>query len=307
MKLPKIDLSKFNDISKKLTTPTAFSAYATIGVLATTVLAIAITRKDCQNKFEKNSQQDISEKEFTREEVVGEVKETVKTYAPVLLSAAFTIFCIRKSNQKWIAYNSLINTNYLAARDKMARYRALAAPAVGAEIVQGLHGMRSDEGVQWFCIESPEWGPAILDADEINNILNTPHVEPKMIYFQSTSHDVLQAMYDLNRNFAIRGSASAKELFTFLGIQDKFPEEYEDRLGWDAHIMMGDWGIQPWIDFEILNTKDRETDEDITAIYYSWEPGYTPDYSQLAWGYDYTGSFYESNMGGPPYKLSPKE
>lgn len=311
-KLPKIDLSKFNDISKKLSSPTAYSTYAVIGVVATTVLAIVVTRKDCKNKFEKKSQVNIFEKEseeITRDDVIDETKELIKTYAPVFISAAATIFCIKKSDQKWMAYNNLINSSYIAARDKMARYRALAAPAVGAEVIKGLNGQRSDEGVEWFCIEDPQWKPAVTSTDKLNEYLKNgfPEHNPHYIYFQSTKADVIEAEYHLNRNFALRGSASVRELFAFLGILDRFPDEYEDKLGWDVQIMMEDWCIEPWIDFEHAHTVDPDTGEAINMIYYTWEPGFTPDCEQLAWGYGGGEYRYESNLGGPPYGFGPKE
>ena len=36
------------------------------------------------------------------------------------------------------------------------------------------------------------------------------------------------------------------------------------------------------------------------------EPGYSPDYETLAWDYQ-TTSVYESNYGGPPYRMHPTE
>ena len=114
-KLPKIDFSKLNYISEKLTSPSAYSAYAVIGVVATVAFTIISTRKECKKEFEKNSQGDILEKELTREEAIQEVKETLINYAPAIASAATTIFCIRKSNQKWMDYNGLINASFIAA------------------------------------------------------------------------------------------------------------------------------------------------------------------------------------------------
>ena len=57
-KLPKIDWSKLN-------TPTAYSTYAIIGVVTTTVLAIAITKKDCRKRYCEKFQGDVFEKQIT--------------------------------------------------------------------------------------------------------------------------------------------------------------------------------------------------------------------------------------------------
>ena len=283
MKIPKLPKINFKDISQKATSPTAYSAYAVVGVLATTVLAIVCTRKQCKIESEKNPQMDIPEKELTRSDVIQEVKETVKIYAPVIASACVTIFCIRKSNQKWMTYNQLINASFIATRDKMARYRALAPAAVGAEVIQGLNKRRSDEGVEWFCLRGLP--------------------DNRNVYFQSTKADVIEAEYHLNRNFALRGSASVREHFAFLGILDQFSEEYGDCYGWDVGIMMEEWGIEPWIDFEHSHVIDDDTGEVINIIDYTWEPGFNEDCSPLAWGYGPIGDDYS----GRPMRLGPTD
>lgn len=305
-KLPKIDWSKLN-------TPTAYSTYAIIGVVTTTVLAIAITKKDCRKRYGEKFQGDIFEKQITKEEVIEEVKDAVKTYAPVLASTAATIFCIKKADQKWMSYNGLINASYLAARDKMARYRALAAPAVGAEVVKGLNGRRSNEDVEWFCIKDCPADPAGIpdvwptgDFDFMNKAVEY-HGGTVDIYFQSTKADVFEAEYHLNRNFALRSSASMREFFAFLGILDQFPEVFEDYLGWDAGVMIEDWGVTPWIDFEHWNTTDESTGEVINVICFTWEPCFTEDRTRLAWGYESGSGYCEQNIGGRPAKLSPTE
>lgn len=272
---------KLTDICKKATTPQAFSTYAAIGVIATTILTVICTRKQCKIESEKNFQTDISEnksEELTREEVIEEIKETAKVYVPAIASAVATIFCIKHSNSKWIDYNGFINASYITACDKTARYRALAPAAVGAELIQGLHGRKADEGQEWFCIK------------------DFPNHED--IYFQSTTADVIYAEYHLNRNFQLRGSASVREFFAFLGILDMFPEEYEDYLGWDVGTMLED-GIEPWIDFEHNHVTDPSTGQIINTIYYTWEPQFSAEREPLAYGYMPIGSDVTSCSFGP--------
>lgn len=319
-KVPKINTKPLKDFSQKITSPTAYSTYAVIGVLVTTALTIVCTRKQCKIENEKNSQVDILENEPTRAEVIEEAKETVKTYAPMIVSAAATILCIRKSNQKWMAYNSLINASYLAARDKMARYRALAAPVVGAEVIQGLHAQKEvpKEECEWFCIKDcpldPVDQPIYHWNDRYSNWetefnMGKRHAHTKDIYFQSTMADVIEAQYHLNRNFALRGSASLREYFAFLGILDKFPEGFGDALGWDVGIMIEDWGIEPWIDIDHWTVTEPSTGETVHMISLTWEPGFTDNKSPLAWGYepsDY-GSQETYAMSGKSYCLGPRE
>ena len=311
MKKFKIDmskLSKLNYILKKLDTPKAYAVYGMIGVVVTTGLAIHCTRKQCEFESEKIPEGVNLENKSVRQDIV---KQTAKNYAPVALSAAATIFCINKSNSKWMAYNSLINTAFVSARDKMARYRMLAAPAVAAEVVQGLDGKKSEPGVEWFCLKDV---PVIEDVtsdgivcesnvkfDEYTHVASACYT--KDIYFQSTKADVIEAEYHLNRNFALRGSASVREFFAFLGILDQFPNEFGDAIGWDVGVMMEEWGIEPWIDFEHWHTTDPSTNEVINVISYTWEPHFNDDASPLAYGYDTE----HWNYYPAAFSLGPKE
>lgn len=262
LKIDTNKINKFIDIFKKFDTPKAYSAYAAIGVLITTGLAISCTRKQCEYESEKIPEEINLENKSMRKDII---KDTLMNYAPVALSAATTVWCIHKSNQKWIAYNTLINNAFISARDKMARYRMLAAPAVAAEVAQGLNHEKSEPGVEWFCVKDiPDHGD---------------------IYFQSTAADVIEAEYHLNRNFTLRGSASVREFFAFLGIVDMFPEEFGDAYGYDVSIMMEEWGIEPWIDFEHWHTTDESTGEKINVIQFTWEPQFDVEGEPLAWGY----------------------
>lgn len=295
-KLPKIKvdttkLRKLIYILKKMDTPRAYSAYASVGVLVTAGLAIMCTRKQCQYESEKIPDGEIPKTKSERHEIV---KDTVKNYAPMIGATVFTIACIGKADRKWADYTKLINHAYLASRDKMARYRMLAAPAVAAEVVQGLDGKKSEPGVEWFCIKDvPVIGDITSDGiivdsnikcDEYTNVRSASYI--KDIYFQSTKADVIEAEYHLNRNFQLRGSASVREFFAFLGILDQFPHEFGDAIGWDVGVMMDDWGVEPWIDFEHWHTTEPSTNEVINVIAFTWEPHFNEDASPLAYGYD---------------------
>lgn len=276
-KIKKPNLSKLTDISKKMTSPSAFSTYAIIGVVVTTVLTIVSTRKQCKIENEKKSQVDILENELTREDVIQEVKETAKIYAPVIVSAAATIFCMKKSDQKWRAWNGLLNASYRAAQERTAHYRLLAPAAVGAELVQGFNGREHTDGASWFCIKD---FPFEYYCDEEGNL----KFEYKDIWFESTVEDVIEAEYKLNRNFIIRECASTREFFAFLGILDMHPAIWGDTLGWDTWTFYDD-GMQPWIDFEHYSVQEPSTKKWINEIRFTWDPWLSDDGSPLAWGY----------------------
>lgn len=278
MKKIKFDTKKVHkliDISKKLTTPTAYSAYASVGVIVTTVLAIVCTKKQCA--FEEEAREHMQECTTTEEKkdfLKDYIKNTAQNYSPVIFSAAATIHSISKCNNKWKLYNNVINAAFMQSRDKMARYRTLASSAVAAEVVKGLDGKKSEPGLEWFCLKDIP----LCYYQEGNGY------DGHDIYFQSTKADVIEAEYNLNRNFQLRSSASLREFCSFLGIVDQFPEELGDTCGWDSALMW-DWGLVPWIDFEHWNTTDPETGEVINVIGFTWEPGFRDDMSPMAYGY----------------------
>ena len=277
-------------IYNKLTTPRAYSTYATIGVLVTTGLAIYCTKKQCES--EKNTRTDISENqdevvkfepaEMTREEVIEEAKQVAKAYGPVIASAAATIFCIKKANSKWIEYNSLINAGYIAARDKMARYRALAPAAVGAEVIKNFGDRgEAEEGVEWYCLKK--------FADDVPDV-----------YFKSTPLDVVEAILRLNHNFIARDGASVREFYALLGILDQFPANYDDTMGWNPYKIMDSYDVAPWIDIFRWSVT-TEDNVKITILSFETEPALSEDGEPFASHYGPTGTDYFG------FSFSPRE
>lgn len=283
----------FNDISKRFTTPKAYSTYAAIGVVATAVIAVICTKKYCESENAKIPEDDILENK-SEEEAVAEskksIKETVKIFAPVVASTIITLLCIKKSDQKWLERNQLINLAYRSACDRAAKYRLLAPAVATAEIAKDLKEHQPgyiyeppEPDVEWFC----------LSGIDVNG-------ESKNFYFQSTKLDVQEAKYHLNRNFIIRDMASLREFFAFLGILDQFPQELDDSYGWEVYSMY-DGGLKPWIDFEDDQIVDPSTGIPINCIRFTWEPWFSPDGSPMSYGYEFDCPF------DPPYTCGPKE
>ena len=108
--------------------------------------------------------------------------------------------------------------------------------------------------------------------------------------------DVMEAQYHLNRNFALRGSASLREYFAFLGILDQFPEGFGDALGWEAGIMIEDWGVEPWIDINHWTVKEPSTGETVHMISLEYDPD---DYGGLGG--------LTCAMSGKSFAMSPRE
>lgn len=253
-------------IHEIITSPKAYSIYATIGVLVTTAVAIAITKKECERKEKENSSEEKIEEtksEATVENVINDILDVAPVYIPVIASAAATVYCIWKSDSQWKHYNNLINTAYLHAQNKMARYRSQVPGVVAGSLVSGLGGRKAEEGKQWYCLKDL-----------------SPYED---IYFQATEADIYYAEYHLNRNFVLRGSCSVREFCAFLGVDDQIAKN-ADYYGWDTEYFYEN-GLEPWIDFEHSHTEDPETGETINMITFTWSPGFSDDHKLYAYGY----------------------
>lgn len=258
-----------SDLIDSATSPTAYSIYAGLGVIATTGLAIWATKKFCDNYYEKV----LDKKPFETDPPKPRIKETAKTFAPVFLLGAATLYCIYKSNSGWIEYNGIVDSAYTLAAMREAHYQKLVGAAVGVEVIQGLGKRKAEEGLDWYCVKA---------------VGNFPD-----IYFQAKEADIYNAELQLNRNFQLRGTSSVGEWFAFLPIKDSDLiaaysnyEKEKDILGWDSDEML-DAGLVPWIDFDYSHVEATETSPWIGVINLSYycRPHFSEDGSFLASNY----------------------
>lgn len=89
-------------------------------------------------------------------------------------------------------------------------------------------------------------------------------------WFASTLQDILDAEYNLNRNFTLRGYISMKEVYAFFGIPNVDDKE-GDYIGWSYDNGIDDG--YSWVDF--VNKKKIDTDGD---EYYIIEYPFAPRY-----------------------------
>lgn len=252
----------------KVTSPKAFTTYALIGVGVTITMAILNTRKQCKYEYDKKSQEENSEN------VVEEIKTTVNNYAPTIISAVATVYCINKAETKWIDYNGMLSAGIMTAQNKMEKLRASVPGLAAAELIHGFGGQKAEEGKRWFCVKGYAGEPDV--------------------YFQSTIADVIYAEYCLNRNFHMRGSASVREFYAFLDILDQCPMKYE-YLGWDYSYMENECNPEfIWIDFKHEYAVDPESGEEITEIRYTWSPIYSQDNMPYSNPWEYMPHSYNS-------------
>lgn len=256
----------------KVTSPKAFTSYALIGVGVTITMAILNTRKQCEYEYEKKSQEEKSEN------TVEEIKTTINNYAPTIISAVATTYCINKAEAKWIDYTGVISSAYNASATKLGQLRA-AIPALAAkEALTGFNHEKPEEGKCWFCTYGT--------ADHI-------------VYFQSTMADVIFAEYALNQRFSEGyGTVSVYDFFELLDILDQCHKDY-DKLGWTYEWMLDNYeGRVQWVHFRHEWMFDEQLGETVVVI----------DYIDAPTFYDFSVAYVEPFFGSPtPLYNHPRE
>lgn len=99
------------------------------------------------------------------------------------------------------------------------------------------------------------------------------------VYFWSTKYKVLEAMYELNKNFRLRGEATLDEFYTML----KLPEiYYGDFFGWEEYFGRIFYGYS-WIDFYLkyYDSYDKDIPGYFKIVWpfppHRFDNGYPPD------------------------------
>ncbi len=188
---------------------------------------------------------------------------TWKCYVPTILIAGSTIFCILyssklniKQKKQLLAAYALLHTSYYEYRQK----------------VQDLHG-DDDEVINSICKDH-------YKTVEMQYGNGKPG-EPTFIFvdsfmktvFESTKEAVLEAEYELNRTFALRGYVSMGDFYRYLGLDDVYAEPdvgpLLERFGWSYDIGT-DMGYE-WIDFNHKKIEE-EGQPETYEISYPFEP-----------------------------------
>lgn len=197
------------------------------GVVATAVTAVAATPKAMElieeAKVEKGG-------ELTKWEIT---QVAAPAYIPSLVIGVGTVACIfaaqvlnKRTQARLTSAYALLNSSYKQYRKKAIDiYGEDADQKINEEIAKDQYEDEKPE------IEDPT---QMLFYDIYSQQ-----------YFTSTEADVQNAEYLLNRSLNIRGCASVKEFYDFLGIKSV---DSGEELGWSTGMNL-DYYWQEWIDF----------------------------------------------------------
>lgn len=214
---------------KKSAYPTLLTIAASVGVVATAVSAARATPKalDILDHYQLGLKEDRPERKIDKVIAVAPV------YIPSILFGAATIAAIVGANCLNIKTQKSMASAYMLLDNSFKTYR---------NKVDELYGEEADLKVREAISHDKHSLPA--EEDEPVVLFHEPIYD---VFFESTLMDVVLAEYHFNRNFILRGDNTMDELYSFLGIADKYPE-HVITLGWsvDAGVMF--YGYQ-WIDF----------------------------------------------------------
>lgn len=238
---------------KKSAYPTILTIAASVGVVITAVSAARATPKAL----------DIL-KEEKREKKIDAVIAVAPVYIPTILLGAATIAAVVGANCLNIKTQRSMASAYMLLDNSFKTYR---------NKVDELYGEEADLKVREAISHDKHPLPEVDDEPVV--LFHEPIYD---VFFKATITDVVLSEYLFNRNFILRGCNTMDELYSFLDIADKYPEN-TITLGWSAEAGIMFYGYQ-WIDFE----HEKKTLDDGTEYYeieYPFKP--TADAVGIDW------------------------
>ena len=185
----------------------------------------------------------------------------IKAYWPAgtlfLASTAASIFS-HKITAKQIAG---LTAACIAAEEKLRSYRAAVREEFGEEKEKELYSMT---------VVDDNWNitPALPHKIEDYDDHSVFYDEYSGRYFVSSVEKVQQAIYHLNRNFALRGWALLNEYYHMLDLEDIPKGEVE---GWSDVTFLEEYGMTPWIDI-YTTVKEHEDGTKYFVLSFDIEP-----------------------------------
>lgn len=220
--------------------PAVLTCLSAAGVVATAVLAASGTPKALSLMEEAAKKKG---KPLTRAETAC---AALPAYAPAAAVGLGTIACIFGVNILNRHQQASLASAYALLDSYHREYRRKLAE---------LHGEEADREVR----------DAIVRSRCNFHPLHVGEPDRKAIFYEEISgesiacyeREVMDAEYHLNRNFALRGTASLNEFYSFLGLPETV---YGEEVGWT----MADG--YSWIDFEHRLVSRDDGGDDIYAI-----------------------------------------
>lgn len=224
----------------KNSSPTILSCIASVGAIASTVMAAKATPKALKL---------LESAKYEKEEELSQI-ETLKVAAPVYIPAAITclstIICILGANVLNKKQQASLMSAYVLLEDSFKKYKNAAIDIYGEDAdtkIKTEIAKKAYVSHDGYSIYNPD-----IDFENEKILFYDFYSER---YFNTTLPAVLNAQYHLNRNLALRGEVSLNEFYEFLGLDSI---KGGDDIGWNMDYMMTCCGAL-WLDFENEYTK----------------------------------------------------
>ena len=228
--------------------PTILTVIAGVGVVATSVSAVAVTPKALQllEHAEAEKGEDLT--------TVEKIKVAGPVYIPSVLLGVSTIACVFGANALNKQQQAALASAYALVDNSYKEYK---------KKVKEMYGEEADEYVRKELAKDQYADDGIVWEDGTKLFYD----EYSKRYFESTMEEVLRAEYNLNRQLVTCSGAYLNEWYEFLGI----PEITAGKeVGWSTGILESHYWAS-WIEFD--HTKvDMEDGMECTIISFRYEP-----------------------------------
>ena len=227
---------------------TILAVAASVGVVATAIETGRASTK-AQKIIEKNTIaidcENYGKSCYTTKQ---KVLDCWKAYVPAAILGGGTIACILGSNALTKKQLASLTAAYMALGKTYQTYRQKVIENIGLEKEAEIQEQISEEKL-----------PEVRDKMAEEKLLCYEPISKR--YFHATETELMDAFYNVNRNFALNGEVSLNDFYSFLPGLDFIPEG--DMLGWCAEYLSNEWEYY-WIDFNYA----RQTTDDGLEVYY---------------------------------------
>lgn len=205
---------------------TILTCVGSVGVIATTVLAVKATPKAVTLLEHAEAEKEAPLTVLEKVQVAG------PSYIPTILVGVSTIACIFGANVLNKRQQAALLSAYALLDNSYKEYK---------KKVMDLYGEDADKHVRTE-IAKDNYDEDTIEFEDDKLLF---YDEYRKEYFNATMEDVLAAEYTLNRDFAYHGYALLNEFYDLL----KLPRtDFGDVLGWCASMMYdSQWYV--WIEF----------------------------------------------------------
>ena len=214
--------------------PTILSGIASLGVIASAIMAVKATPKALQLL------EDATNEKNDKLSKIEVIRIALPAYIPTTITCLSTIICIFGANALNRKQQASLISAYALLNDSFEKYRKAATNIYGDDAdlkIKAETAKMTYVSYDGYSLYDPE-----MDFENEKMLFYDFYTQR---YFNATLAAVVNAQYHLNRNLILRGYVTVNEFYEFLGID---VIENGDDVGWDMERLMTDGLL--WLDFE---------------------------------------------------------